>query len=70
MKFMIGSRDEELKAALKKAMTAYLERGMLDDLEEDIYIVMHEEWCCLQDKAEIYSKAAKRFQREKPRKNS
>lgn len=62
MKFMLGSKNKELKGALKKAIDGYLDCGMLDELQEDIWIVLSEESFRLHDKAEMYSKAAKRFE--------
>ena len=40
---MIGSNDKELRQDLQSVLVTYLERGMIDELHEDIVIVLTEE---------------------------
>jgi len=59
---MIGSNDKELRQDLQSVLVAYLERGMIDELHEDIVIVLTEELEMRQEHIQTFANACKRFE--------
>lgn len=58
---MVGSNNEDLKGPLFRAIDAYLSKGMLDELQEDMSLHLYDMNDRSIGRMKMYQQAAKRF---------